>query len=106
MLGWMKSADTVGELARLLADPDPAVQAQAAWALGEIDTAPARLALNPAPVALEAAPAPVAALPGVIAAVPANLWTPAVMAALLGLVLLAVFLIWKGPRPASHLGPT
>ena len=59
----------MADLAPLLSDPDPAVQAQAAWALGEtlapalaperstgasagVGTEPARLALIPAPVAV------------------------------------------------------
>ncbi len=112
MLGWLKSADAVAGLARLLSDPDPAVQAQAAWALGEINTGPARLALIPAPilapVARPVAAAPLIALPGAIAAVPANFGTLAAVAALsvlAMLAMLAIVLIWKGPRPASHLGP-
>ena len=51
----------MADLARLLSDSDPAVQAQAAWALGEIGTEPARLALVPAPVAV-ANSAPILAL--------------------------------------------
>ena len=118
MLGWLKPAAAVADLARLLADPDPAVQTQAAWALGEINTEPARLALNPAPpilapaapilapVVRPVAPAPLAALPGAIAAVPADTWTLAAMAALLVLALLAGLVIWKGPRrPTAHFGP-
>ncbi|MCX6032588.1 MAG: HEAT repeat domain-containing protein [Chloroflexi bacterium] len=117
MLGWLKPADAVADLARLLSDPDPTVQAQAAWALGEINTEPARLALNPAPlilapgapilapVARPVAPAPLAALPGAIADVPTDYWTLAAMAALLVLAMLAGTLIGKGPRPTSHLGP-
>ena len=53
MLGWVQPiddpsqrADAVAGLARLLSDPDPTVQAQAAWALGEMNTDPARLALT------------------------------------------------------------
>ena len=105
-------------LARLLSDPDPAVQAQAAWALGEINTEPARLALNPAPIAAPnsapilapmavrpIAPAPLAALPGVIADVPVNYWAEPAMTALLMLVLLAVVLIWKGQRPTPYVRP-
>jgi len=138
-LGWLKpvedpgqQAGTVAGLARLLSDPDPTVQAQAAWALGEtlapalrsgpfgsagVNTEPARLALNPAPIsapnpapilapmaARPVAPAPLAALPDALADVWADYWTLAAMSALLVLALLAVVLIWKGPRPASHLG--
>ena len=106
MLGWLKPASAVADLARLLSDPDPAVQAQAAWALGEINTEPARLALNPAPVALLVAPVLPAVLPRAIADVPADTWTLAAMVALLVLGLLAIVLIWKGPRPTSHLGHT
>ena len=119
MLGWLKPADAVADLARLLSDPDPTVQAQAAWALGEIDTEPARLALNPgahsstklapilAPVAAApVAPAPLVALPGALADVSADYWSLAAMVALLVLVLLAIVLIGKGPRrPKSHFGP-
>jgi HEAT repeat protein len=122
MLGWLKPATAVDDLARLLSDPDPAVQAQAAWALGEINTEPARLALNPAPIpALLAvrpiapaplavrpvAPAPLAALPEVLADIRADNWTLAAIATLLVLVLLAtltVVLTWRGPRSTSHLG--
>ena len=35
MLGWLKPASAVTDLARLLSDPDPTVHAQAARALGE-----------------------------------------------------------------------
>ena len=109
MLGWLRPTTAVTDLARLLSDPDPAVQAQAAWALGEINTEPARLALNPAPIlapvaARPVAPAPLAALPDALADVWADYWTLAAMSALLVLALLAVVLIWKGPRPAAHLG--
>jgi HEAT repeat protein len=45
----------------LLSDPNPAVQAQAAWALGEVGTEPARLALIRAPVAATN-PAPILVL--------------------------------------------
>jgi hypothetical protein len=119
MLGWLKPATAVSDLARLLSDPDPTVQAQAAWALGEINTEPARLALNPAPILAPlavrpvapaavavrpVAPAPLTALPDALADVRADNWTLAAMAALLVLALLAVVLIWKGPRPTSPLG--
>jgi len=118
MLGWLKPATAVADLARLLSDPDPAVQTRAAWALGEIDTAPARLALNPAPI-LVANPAPIlapvanpialappVALPSVIADVATDYLTPAVLASLLVLAMLAGMLIWKGPRrPTAHFGP-
>jgi hypothetical protein len=53
------------------------------------------------------APAPLAALPDALADVRADNWTLAAVAALLGLVLLAMLalvLTWKGPRPTSHLG--
>ena len=132
MLGWLKQvedpgqrADAVAGLARLLSDPDPAVQAQAVWALGEMDTEPARLALNSAPipalnpaaapilapVVQPVAPAPLAALPATIADVaitdvPVNTWTLAALAALLVLALLGFVLIGKGPRPTSKLGHT
>jgi hypothetical protein len=90
--------------------------------LGEINTEPARLALNPAPIpALLAvrpvapaplavrpvAPAPLAALPDVLADIRADNWTLAAIATLLVLVLLAtltVVLTWRGPRPTSPLG--
>jgi HEAT repeat protein len=121
MLGWLKPATTVTDLARLLSDPNAAVQAQAAWALGEIGTEPARLALNPAPsipalnpapilapvAARPVLPEPLATSPGALADIRADNWTLAAMAALLGLVLLAmlaVVLTWKGPRPTSGLG--
>ena len=128
MLGWLQPiedpgqrADAVGGLARLLSDPDPTVQAQAAWALGEMDNEQARLALNSAPIPAPNSPilapmaarpvesAPLVALPGAIADVAADSWTVAAMAALLLLVMvagLAVVLVWKGTRPASHLGHT
>jgi hypothetical protein len=61
MLGWLKPASAVADLARLLSDPNPAVQAQAAWALGEVGTEPARLALLPASIAATN-PAPLLAL--------------------------------------------
>ena len=105
MLGWLKPVSAVADLARLLADPDPVVHAQAAWALGEINTEPARLALNPAPVAPLVAAVPPGPLPAAIA-FPADTWTLAAMVALLVLGLLAIVLIWKGPRPTSHLGHT
>jgi hypothetical protein len=121
MLGWLKPATAVAELARLLADPDPTVQAQAAWALGELGTGPARLALisaptipapNPAPIlapiaARPVALAPQAALSEALVDARADNWTLAVMATLLVLVLLAmltVVLTWRGPRPTSGLG--
>ena len=129
MLGWVQPiedpgqrADAVAGLARLLSDPDPTVQAQAAWALGEMNTEPARLALDSAPIpapvsapilspiaARPVAPAPLVALPGAIADVSADYWPLATVAGLLIIVLLAmlaVALTWKGPRPASHLGHT
>jgi HEAT repeat protein len=117
MLGWLQPADAVTDLTRLLLDADRGVQVQAAWALGEINTEPARLALNPAPSlapnpapALEAtagskAPAPLAPSPNATAETPSASTIPAMMAALLGLALLAVVLIWKGPWSTSHLGP-
>jgi HEAT repeats len=130
MLGWLKPTTAVANLARLLSDPDPAVQAQATWALGEINTEPARLALNPAPILAQnpasilapvaarpvapaplavrpVAPAPLAALPDALADVRADNWTLTAMATLLVLVLLAILtvvLTWKGPRPTSGLG--
>ena len=116
MLGWLKPANAVADLARLLSDPDPAVQAQAAWALGEIDTEPARLALLPALIpapksapilapmaARPVAPAPLAASPATLADVWADFWPVATRTALLGLALLAILLIWRGPRPTSHV---
>jgi len=111
MLGWLKPTNEVASLARLLSDPDPAVQAQAAWALGQINTEPARLALNPAPILEPVAARPVtlaqAALPDALADVRADNLTLAAMATLLALVLLAmltVVLTWRWPRPTSHLG--
>ena len=64
MLGWLQPIDDAGQradavagLARLLSDPAPAVQTQAAWALREIDTDAARLALISVPIpALNSAP--------------------------------------------------
>jgi len=129
MLGWVQpiedpgqSADAVAGLARLLSDPNPTVQTQAAWALGEMNIEPARLALDSAPIpapvsapilapiaARPVAPAPLVALPGEIADIPADYWPLATVAGLLVIVLLAmlaVVLIWKGPRPTSHLGHT
>jgi hypothetical protein len=116
MLGWLKPADAVTDLARLLSDPDPTVHAQAAWALGEIGTAPARLALNPMPIlapratrALAPAPAvalaPLTALLAALADVWADYWPLATRVALVLLALLAILLIWRGPRPTSHVGP-
>jgi HEAT repeat protein len=126
MLGWLKPvedtpqrAGAVADLTGLLSDPDPAVQAQAAWALGEMGTEPARLALLPAPnipapnpapilVPLAARPvalAPLAALPDALADVRADNW--ALAATLLVLVLLAMLTIaltWRRPRPTPHLG--
>ena len=61
MLGWLKPSTAVADLARLLSDPDPAVQAQAAWALGEMGTEPARLVLLPAPNIPAPNPAPILA---------------------------------------------
>jgi HEAT repeat protein len=128
MLGWLgpvedtpQRAVAVADLTGLLSDPDPAVQAQAAWALGELGTEPARLALlpapnipapNPAPVlapmaARPVALAPLAALPGELADVRADNWTLAATATLLVLVLLGmltIVLTWRRPRPTSHLG--
>lgn len=117
MLGWLQPADAVADLALLLSDPVPAVQVQAAWALGQINTEPARVALNPAPSlaqnpasALEpamasSAPAPLAPSPSAMADIPTNSGIPAMMAALLGLAMLTVVLIWKWPWTPSHLGP-
>jgi HEAT repeat protein len=107
-------ADAVAGLSRLLSDPDPTVQAQAAWALGEMDDGQARLALDSAPVlapisARQDAPAPLAALPRVVADVTADTVAVGTTTALLTLVMvagLAVVLIWRGKRAASHLGHT
>ena len=118
MLGWLQPIADLGErasamdgLARLLTDPAPAVQIQAAWALGEMDTEPARLALNAAPTAPTAvrpvAPAPLVALPGAIADVAADYWPLATVVGLVIIVLLAMLaavMFWKGPLPTSHLG--
>lgn len=134
MLGWLKPVedplqrtDTGAGLARLLSDQGPKVQTQAAWALGEtlapalrsgaisspkgsvvVNGGPARPGLNPAPILAPAArsDAPVmpAALPSAIADVPADHWTQAAMAALTALALLAVVLVWKGPRSAAPFG--
>ena len=125
VLGWLTPvedpglrADAVAGLARLLSDPDPTVQAQAVWALGEMGIEPSRLALNPAPIparnpsppilaptaAHSVAPASPAASPEALADVRADYLTLAAMAALLVLALLAVVLTWKGPRPALPLG--
>ena len=129
MLGWLQPIDDAGQradavagLARLLSDPAPAVQTQAAWALREIDTDAARLALvsvpipalNSAPILAPSAvrpvvPAPLVALPAAIAEIPKGPWPLGTAAGLLIIVLLAalaVVLLWKGPRPASGLGPT
>lgn len=121
-LGWLspvedplQRADTMTDLSRLLSDPNYAVQAQAAWALGEIGGEPASLALNPAPVVaapvqraeLPVAPTLLAALPGAHVDVASNHWTAAAMSAILVLmmlVLLARMLIWIGPR--HHLRPS
>ena len=120
MLGWLKPANAVADLARLLTDQDSTVRAQATWALGEVGTEPARLALLPAPnnpapksapilapmAALPAAPAPQAALPFTLADIPADYWTQAAIVALLVLAVLAFLLIGKGPRrPKTHFGP-
>jgi HEAT repeat protein len=126
MLGWLRpvkdSTQRAGALAGLtglLTDPDTAVQAQAAWALGELGAEPARLALiaapiipapNPAPIlaplaAHPVALAPLAALPGALANIRADNWTlAATLLALLLLAVLTVVLTWRGPRPTSHLG--
>ena len=129
VLGWLKPvedpgqrADAVAGLARLLSDPDPTVQAQAAWALGEtlapalrsgasagVGIEPSRLALISAPIpapkaARPVAPAPLAALPGALTDVPANYWIQVTMAALLALAMLAGTLIWRGRQPTLPLG--
>jgi HEAT repeat protein len=132
MLGWLKPvedtpqrAGAVADLTRLFSDRDPAVQTQAAWALGELGAEPASLALlpvpnipapNPAPILAPVAARPAAlsplaalpdALPDALADVRADNPTLAAMATLLVLVLLAmltVVLTRKSPRPASHLG--
>ena len=115
MLGWLKPASAVTDLARLLSDPDPTVHAQAAWALGEIGTAPARLALNPMPiltplaarpvvVPAPVAPAPLAALLAAFADVWAEYSPLATRVALVVLALLAILMMWRGPRPTSHVG--
>ena len=115
MLGWLKPASAVTDLARLLSDPDPTVHAQAAWALGEIGTAPARLALNPLPILAPVAarpvvvPAPVAPAPlAALLAASADVWAEysplATRVALVVLALLAILLMWRGPRPTSHVG--
>jgi HEAT repeat protein len=129
MLGWLKPvqdspqrAGAVADLTGLLSDPDPAVQAQAAWALGELGAEPERLALLPAPSIPAPNPAPIlapvtirpealaplAALPDALADVRADNWSLAVTGTLLVLLLLAmltVVLTWKGPRrPTSGLG--
>jgi HEAT repeat protein len=124
MLGWLQPigdlgqrADTVAGLARLLTDPELTAQTQATWALGEMDTEAAHLALNARPV--QAAPilpqpasrpvglAPPAALPGAITDVAVDDWTIAIVAALLVLVviaMLAVVLTLQRKRLVSHLG--
>jgi HEAT repeat protein len=45
MLGWLKAGRATPELSTALSDTDAAVRVQAAWALGEIGTPEARLAL-------------------------------------------------------------
>lgn len=130
MLGWLspvadpvQQAAPVAVLNRLLTDPAPAVQAQAAWALGEMGTVPASLVLIPAPIpapVLAPLPAPIGApmatlpvvqpplapIPDTLSDVWADFWIRAAIGTLLLLALLAIVLIGKGPRPASHLGRT
>ena len=61
----------------------------------------ARPVVVPAPVA----PAPLAALLAAFADVWADYWPLATRVALVVLALLAILLIWRGPRPTSHVGP-
>jgi HEAT repeat protein len=127
MLGWVQpiedsgqSAEAAAGLARLLSDLDPTVRIQAAWALQQMHTQPARVALNSTPVqapvwasilapfaARPVALAPLAALPAVITEISTDYLAVAVTASLfvLGAVaMLGVLLIWRGKRRASRLG--
>ncbi len=131
MLGWLspvadpvQKAAAVTVLDRLLTDPAPAVQAQAAWALGEMGTVPASsLVLIPAPIpapvpaplpapilapmaALPVVQAPLAPMPDTLADVWAVFGARVAIGTLLLLALLAIVLIGKGPRPTSDLGHT
>jgi hypothetical protein len=87
----------VADLGQLLSDSNAAVQAQAAWALGEIGTESARLALIPAPVAvaksapivvLNPAPGPTLELAPILAPTTARQVAPAAPAPLAALAAL------------------
>ena len=130
MLGWLSAADAVPDLVWSLSDQDASVRTQANWALGEMHTAPAQLALGQVANAEAARPilqtagtaarptvgstdperqneAPLpAALPDALAQTLLNRWILAALATVLALAILAamVLLVWNGPR--HHLKPS
>ena len=131
MLGWLSAADAVPDLVWSLSDQDASVRTQASWALGEMHTAPAQLALSQVANAEAARPilqtagtaarptvgstnpdrqneAPLpAVLPGALAqTLLLNRWILAALATVLALAILAatVLLVWNGPR--HHLKPS
>ena len=131
MLGWLSAADAVPALAQALSDPDATVRTEATWALAEMHTAPAELALSQVAAAAPASPilqtadtttgatissadpdrqneAPLvpAALPGALAQALLNGWILGALATVLALATLAamVILLWTGPR--RHLKPS
>jgi hypothetical protein len=121
-IGRLGDAATVPLLMPTLSDTNEAIRARTAMALGLLHAEEAIPELSAmlrsdgpwasrnAAEALEAtagskASAPLAPSPSAMAGIPTDSWIPAMMAALLGLALLAVVLIWKGPWSTSHLGP-
>jgi HEAT repeat protein len=123
MLGWLGAADAVPDLVQSLSDQDAAVRAQANWALGEIHTAPAQLALRQlangevgrpilqttgdAAPRVSARPS-AAVVPSLwsnaLALAAASRWQLASFASLLALAILVFLLIGKGPR--QHFRPS
>ena len=123
MLGWLGAADAVPDLVQSLSDQDAAVRAQANWALGEIATAPAQLALRQlangevgrpilqttgdAVPRVSARPS-AAVVPSLwsnaLALAAASRWQFASFASLLALAILVFLLIGKGPR--QHFRPS
>ena len=122
VLGWLKPAEATQALADALSDPVSAVRSQAAWALGEVATPQARQALAAALASeADATARPVlesaferadtvargsrsaemtwgGAFLSALANIPPTRWT------FLGLVmLLAVALLWLGPRTFNPL---
>jgi HEAT repeat protein len=130
MLGWLRAANAVPNLVRSLSDRDATVRTQAAWALGEIHTAPAQLALRQlangevgrpilqpdytaaratagytAP-ARQTGPGVRAAVPGALAWIVLNRWTLGALTSLVALALLAAMIILFGKGSGRHFRPS